>query len=84
MAHQMRLTSPQFKDFVNCPLQPDQYLELLIQGKHILRRSLHIDKTTKKEVDAHCTTCNRKFTGLQQIIEKAFEEHQCEKASTRI
>ena len=35
MAKQMRLTNPQFRNFVDCPLGVNEYVQLLIQGKHI-------------------------------------------------
>jgi len=35
MAKQMRLTNPQFKDFVECPLGPEDYVKLLIAAKQI-------------------------------------------------
>ena len=78
MARQMRLTTPQFNNFVDCPLKLPQYLEILVQGKHIARRSLYVDKTTKKEVVAHCTACKAQFIGFSQVIvEKEFQQHQC-------
>jgi hypothetical protein len=80
MAKQMKLSNKQFREFVDCPLELKHYLALLVQGRHILQRSLHVDKTTNKEVAAHCTACKRQFIGLQQIIEKEFAQHQCKKA----
>jgi hypothetical protein len=35
MARQMRLTNPQFQDFVDCPLELSHYLQILIQANHI-------------------------------------------------
>ena len=35
MARQIRLTGPQFRNFVDCPLTKEQYTKLLLDGKHI-------------------------------------------------
>jgi hypothetical protein len=35
MAKQIKLNNPQFRDFVNCPLRPDQYLKILVDSKHL-------------------------------------------------
>lgn len=37
MARQIKLSNPQFKEFVDCPLELKDYVQLLIQGKHILQ-----------------------------------------------
>jgi hypothetical protein len=36
MARQIKLTSPKFKDFVDCKLTEEKYVELLIQSGHIV------------------------------------------------
>jgi hypothetical protein len=35
MSRQIRLTRPQFKDFVECPLRAEAYLKLLIEAGHL-------------------------------------------------
>jgi len=35
MARQMKLTSMQFKEFVDCKLKPEEYVALLIKGGHL-------------------------------------------------
>jgi hypothetical protein len=35
MAKQMRLTNPQFKEFVQCPLELKDYLQLLIKQNYL-------------------------------------------------
>jgi predicted RNA binding protein YcfA (HicA-like mRNA interferase family) len=35
MAKQMKLTGPQFRDFVSCPLKEKEYLEILIKLGHV-------------------------------------------------
>ena len=37
MARQMRITTPQFKQFVDCKLVQDAYVELLVQSGHLER-----------------------------------------------
>ncbi len=38
MARQIKLTSPNFKDFVDCKLTGEDYLETLIKNGHIVRQ----------------------------------------------
>lgn len=35
MSRQIRLTRPQFKNFVECPLTGEEYLKLMIEAKHV-------------------------------------------------
>jgi hypothetical protein len=35
MAKQIKLTTPQFREFVACPLELKDYLQILIQSRHI-------------------------------------------------
>jgi hypothetical protein len=35
MARQIKLTSSQFRDFVDCPLSLDNYLEVLVKSKYL-------------------------------------------------
>ena len=35
MARQIKLSNPQFNDFVGCLLRSDQYLQHLVQGNHV-------------------------------------------------
>lgn len=35
MARQMKLTGPQFREFVDCKLKSEEYVELLIKGAHL-------------------------------------------------
>ncbi|MGA2336999.1 MAG: hypothetical protein ABSG08_16655 [Terriglobales bacterium] len=77
MAHQMKLSTSQFHEFVACPLTLEEYLKLLIAGRHLreqsqqqAQRSLISDKAKKREVLAHCDKCNRTFSGSRKSGEK--------------
>lgn len=35
MAREIRLSNPQFRDFVDCPLKGPEYLKLLVDAKHL-------------------------------------------------
>jgi hypothetical protein len=92
MAHQMRLNSAQFDEFVACPLTEEKYLALLIAGRHLqqqsqAQRSMISDKGKKRDVLAHCDKCKRTFTGSRKSgeresdvllrMKKDFDLHQC-------
>jgi hypothetical protein len=37
MAKQIKLTNPQFQQFVDCPLTEEMYADILVRGQHITR-----------------------------------------------